>query len=82
MEADRAVLCVLLPAARLRAVGGRWDSLLDWLTGECPHLRERLARRRALLDRPLAVAGLPYGYLHAPGDATRPVCSASAIRRR
>ncbi len=82
VEADRAVLCVLLPAARLRAVGGRWDGLLDWLTGECPHLRERLTGAAALLDRPLAVAGLPYGYLHAPGDATHPVCSVSAIRLR
>ena len=31
-----------------------------------PHLRERLAGARALLDRPLAIAGLPYGYVHAP----------------
>jgi flavin-dependent dehydrogenase len=64
VEADRAVLCVLLPGARLRAVGGRWDSLLDALTEECPHLRTRLAGARGLLDQPLAVAGLPYGYVY------------------
>jgi flavin-dependent dehydrogenase len=72
VEADRAVLCVLLPAARLRAVGGRWDGLLDWLTGECPNLRERLTGAAALLDRPLAVAGLPYGYLHGSGRCDTP----------
>ena len=66
VEADRAVLCALLPAARLRAVGGRWSSLLDALMDECPHLRERLAGARALLERPLTIAGLPYGYVHAP----------------
>ena len=66
VEADRAVLCALLPAARLRAVGGQWSSLLDALMDECPHLRERLAGARALLDRPLTIAGLPYGYVHAP----------------
>jgi menaquinone-9 beta-reductase len=64
VEADRAVLCMLLPAARLRAVAGRWDSLVSALADECPHLRKRLAGARAMLDRPLAVAGLPYGYVH------------------
>ena len=66
VEADRAVLCALLPAARLRAVGGQWSSLLDALMDECPHLRERLTGARSLLDRPLTIAGLPYGYVHAP----------------
>jgi menaquinone-9 beta-reductase len=64
VEADRAVLCALLPAAMVRAAAGRWDSLLDALTDACPHLRERLAGAVPLLDRPLAVAGLPYGYVH------------------
>ena len=72
VEADRTVLCALMPAARVRAAGGRWDSVLDSLSGECPHLRERLAGARALLDRPLAVTGLPYGYLHAPGRRGSP----------
>ena len=66
VESDRAVLCALLPAARLRAAGGQWSGLLDALTDECPHLRERLAGARGLLDRPLTIAGLPYGYVHAP----------------
>jgi flavin-dependent dehydrogenase len=72
VEADRAVLCVLLPAARLRAVGGNWDSLLDALTDESPHLGQRLAGARALFDRPLAIAGLPYGYLHCPMQCKTP----------
>jgi flavin-dependent dehydrogenase len=66
VEANRAVLCVLVSAARLRAVNGAWDSLLDALTDECSHLRVRLAGARALLDQPLAVAGLPYGYVYTP----------------
>jgi len=67
VEADRAVLCTLLPAAMVRAAAGRWDSLLDALTDACPHLRARLAGAVPLLDRPLAVAGLPYGYVHDQG---------------
>jgi menaquinone-9 beta-reductase len=66
VESDKAVLCMLVPAARLRAADGRWDTLLDSLTGECPHLADRLCGARPLLERPLAIAGLPYGYVHAP----------------
>ena len=66
VESDRAVLCALVPGARLRAVDGRWDKLFDSLMHECPHLAERLTGARPMLDRPLAIAGLPYGYTHAP----------------
>ncbi len=66
VESRQAVLCILVPTARLRAADGRWDMLLDSLTGECPHLADRLSGARPLLERPLAVAGLPYGYIHAP----------------
>jgi flavin-dependent dehydrogenase len=62
----------LLPARRLRAADGRWTDLLDDLVKECPHLGERLAGARALLDRPRTVAGLPYGYLHAPPRSGAP----------
>jgi flavin-dependent dehydrogenase len=70
IERDRAVLCALLRAETLRAVGGQWDNLIDALTDKCPHLRRRLAGALALLERPIAVAGLPYGFIHAPAAAT------------
>lgn len=66
VESERAVLCILLPASRLRAAGGRWDGLLDSLRGQCAHLAARLHNARQLLPRPLAVAGLPYGHVHRP----------------
>ena len=66
VEGDRAVLCVLLSAARLRAGGGQWDSLLASLMAACPHLADRLCGARPLLAAPLAVAGLPFGYRHTP----------------
>jgi flavin-dependent dehydrogenase len=72
VEANMAVLCVLLPAARLRAVGRCWTNLLDDLADESPHLRERLTGARSLRDRPCTIAGLPYGYLHAPGQSEPP----------
>jgi flavin-dependent dehydrogenase len=72
VESDQAVLCVLVPAARLRAADAQWDRLLDSLTHECPHLALRLTGARALLERPLAVAGLPYGHVHAPNPRECP----------
>jgi flavin-dependent dehydrogenase len=59
VEGDRAVLCALLPADRARGAAA-----IDRLVADSPHLAERLSGARALLDRPLAVAGLPYGYVH------------------
>ena len=72
VETDHAVLCLLVSRARMLAVGGRWDALLDWLVAECPHLADRLHGGQALLGRPLAIAGLPYGYMHAPAADDAP----------
>jgi menaquinone-9 beta-reductase len=66
VEAGRAVLCVLVSRARLRASGGSWDTLLDSLLEECPHLADRLVGAKPQRERPVAVAGLPYGYQYAP----------------
>jgi hypothetical protein len=66
VETDQAVLCLLVSRARMRLAGGCWDALINSLTGECPHLAERLRCAKPLLERPLAIAGLPYGYRHAP----------------
>ena len=67
VEGDRAVLCALLPAERARKAG-RIDRLVD----DCPHLAERLSGAQPLLDRPLAVAGLPYGYIHTASHGDPP----------
>lgn len=64
VEGGQAVLCALVPAATLRA-NGRSNSL-GALIAANPHLAHRLSGARALLERPLAVASLPYGYVHTP----------------
>ena len=65
VESERAVLCLLLPASRLRDAGGHWDHLMQSLLGECPHLASRLSGADPVLERPLTIAGLPYGFIHA-----------------
>jgi len=64
IERDRAVLCMLLPAACLPAAAGCWAVLIGSLAQDCPHLADRLSGAKALLDRPLAIANLPYGYVY------------------
>jgi flavin-dependent dehydrogenase len=64
VEGGRAVLCALVSAARVRAAD-RSDPL-GALIDASPHLADRLSGARPLLERPLAVAGLPYGYIHMP----------------
>lgn len=66
VETDHAVLCLLVSRARMFAAGGCWQTLLASLLDECPHLAARLSGGRALRERPLAIAGLPYGHIHAP----------------
>jgi len=63
VEDDRAVLCMLLPARCLSVAGGHWGTLLELLARDCPNLAVRLTGAETLLDRPLAVANLPYGYV-------------------
>ena len=62
VEGNRAVLCALMPADRVRAAAG--SDPCEWLVNACPHLGDRIFGARPLLDRPIAVAGLPYGYVH------------------
>jgi menaquinone-9 beta-reductase len=64
VEAGRAVLCVMRRRDRMGA-GGQ-SRLLQDLTAASPHLRRRLADAVPAGDRPVAVAGVPYGHLHRP----------------
>ncbi|HKT86540.1 MAG TPA: FAD-dependent oxidoreductase [Novosphingobium sp.] len=64
---DTANLCLIVRRARLVREGGRWQELLAALMRE-NHLARRLAGAEALLERPLTIANLPYGYLCDPAS--------------
>lgn len=70
VEHGRAVLCLVLSATRFRRAGARWDGLLDSLAADAPHLACRLRGATACLDRPLAIAAIPYGYLFRVAHAS------------
>lgn len=68
VEDGAANLCCLVERAELQRLGGRWEHLLAAMQRECGLLRERLQGAQALLERPLAVSSIPYGYVRSVSD--------------
>ena len=68
VEDGAANLCCLVERAELQRLGGRWENLLAAMQQECRLLRERLQGAEALLEKPLAVTAIPYGYVRAASD--------------
>lgn len=65
IEDGQANLCLLADRARFQRAGSTWEGLLAGLLAESPHLRARL-EEAAFWPRPLAIARVPYGYVHDP----------------
>ncbi len=63
VEGGCANLCLLVDARRYREVGGSWAALLCALGAESEHLRERLDGAEAMLERPLSLSRIPYGFV-------------------
>lgn len=66
VEGARANLCLLVHRDRLARVGGTWPGLRQDLERESPHLHARLTGSEEMLERPLTIARVPYGFIHAP----------------
>jgi menaquinone-9 beta-reductase len=63
VEGNRANLCLLIRKTEFARAGAKWEGLLKTLVEQCPHLKERLRDATPLQARPLAAAGLPFGFL-------------------
>ena len=61
VEGGVANLCALVEGEVYRRLGGQWPALLAHMGEANPHLVRRLADAETLLDRPLAIARIPYG---------------------
>ena len=79
VEGGRANLCLLVQKSVFAQRYGSWESLLGGMQESCPHLAMRLAGGVSLLDRPLAISGLPYGHVARPGGALWRLGDQSAV---
>lgn len=62
-EGGIANLCWVVQQRYLARAGNRWESFLAKMQQDCPHLAMRLAGAEPLLDRPIAITHIPYGYI-------------------
>jgi menaquinone-9 beta-reductase len=69
VEGDRANLCLVVRRSRFAEFGHDWARLLAAIASEVPSFGERLAGAEASWPRPLAVAGIPYGFVAQPDAA-------------
>ena len=72
IEGGVANLCLLIRRDRFIAAGADWAGLQEHLERAVPHLRQRLAGASPLLDRPLSIFRVPYGYVHPAAAVDRP----------
>jgi len=63
VEDGQANFCLLVEARLLRRLGGTWPDLLAHLQATSAHLAARFAGAVELLDAPLSIARVPYGYV-------------------
>ena len=64
VEDGRANLCLVVEPATYGALGRSWSALLEHIGAHSALFRRRLAEAQPCWEAPLAVAALPYGYLH------------------
>ncbi len=69
VESGQAVLCVAVQQRAFRSYGGNWPSLMGAIERRSRRFAAMLSGARPLLPRPLAVAGIPYGYRASPAFA-------------
>ncbi len=62
VENGEANLCLLITREQLRRLKGSWEAVLEHACLHSPHLRDRLSGSQPLLDRPVALSSIPYGY--------------------
>ena len=55
--------CCVVQRQYFARAGLRWEGLLAKMQQDCPHLTMRLDGAESLLDKPITITHIPYGYL-------------------
>jgi flavin-dependent dehydrogenase len=68
VEDGMANLCCVVQQRHLPRGGHPWENFLAKMQRDCPHLAMRLAGAERVLDKPIAITHIPYGYLRRTTD--------------
>ncbi len=63
VEDGVANFCCVVQRRYFARAGLRWESLLAKMQQDCPHLAMRLEGAVPMLDKPITITHIPYGYL-------------------
>jgi menaquinone-9 beta-reductase len=63
VEGRIANFCCVVQRRYFDRAGARWENLVAKMQKDCPHLATRLAGAEPLLDKPIAITHIPYGYV-------------------
>ncbi|HTX77226.1 MAG TPA: NAD(P)/FAD-dependent oxidoreductase [Terracidiphilus sp.] len=63
VEDGIANLCWVVQQRYFARAGNRWESFLAKMQQDCPHLAMRLAGAEPLLQKPIAITHIPYGFI-------------------
>ncbi|MEZ0170800.1 NAD(P)/FAD-dependent oxidoreductase [Microvirga sp. TS319] len=66
VEGGIANLCLLVSRECFDGVGKRWDKLLEFICDSSSPMASRLDGAAPVTPRPLAIFGIPYGFIHTP----------------
>jgi menaquinone-9 beta-reductase len=68
VEDGIANFCCVVKQWYFARAGLRWESLIAKMQQDCPHLAMRLDGAEPLLDKPIAITHIPYGYIRRTTD--------------
>ena len=63
VEDGIANLCCVVQHKHLPSGAARWENFLAKMQKDCPHLAMRLEGAEPLLDKPIAITHIPYGFI-------------------
>ncbi|MGD9545095.1 MAG: NAD(P)/FAD-dependent oxidoreductase [Methylocystis sp.] len=66
VEDDHVNFCFVISEGRFAEAGGTWDGVLKQFSRESDYVADYLDGAEPLLDRPLAISRIPYGFVHSP----------------
>jgi flavin-dependent dehydrogenase len=66
VEGGIANFCLLISRARFQNAGGNWAGLFAHLLQSSPYLTRQLAGAAEMLQQPLSIYRVPFGFIHEP----------------